>query len=503
TFSDGVKQIGEGAFADSAVSTITLPVSIETIGEYAFGGSELTTVYYLGTEEQWGAITIDDDNDDLTNATIHYGDTPQLPAPTINVTYTYLNADVQVSITGSEETDRIQVMLSALYSDGDTYDICWDYIDGNSGEISFLGTLFAYGDNTYRISATPMIQQIGSDGTTEWIEGETANYDITLPAAEKPSTVPNELQFSSKEGYSGEISVTVEGAEAIAYLSFFEGRGGGVPNTYTLGDTVYLEASNCEFGIYEVEFWGRFNGVWYWIDSDSVIIQPFGSLEIPAVSLNGRSLALHSMPTVYLSDSMVLKATCDGADKINYDIVKVEGEFDIGKVDFGENNTYSNYSMYDQNEYDYDTLVQSSVNGQSATFDLSNLHLTTGDYRLRVRSYKDNTGWKNGQHVVWLHFEEEPVLTKILTLPNSLKEIEEYAFEGVDAEIINVPAGCRVIGEYAFANCPNLYYVVIRSGIQSLAGSAFEGCPHVIVRTNSNLVKLCCELNGIPVEWID
>ena len=72
TFSDGVKQIGEGAFADSAVSTITLPVSIETIGEYAFGGSELTTVYYHGTEEQWAAITIGSENDQLMNATMHF-----------------------------------------------------------------------------------------------------------------------------------------------------------------------------------------------------------------------------------------------------------------------------------------------------------------------------------------------------------------------------------------------------------------------------------------------
>ncbi len=65
-------------------------------------------------------------------------------------------------------------------------------------------------------------------------------------------------------------------------------------------------------------------------------------------------------------------------------------------------------------------------------------------------------------------------LTKVITLPASVKRIEENALEGIDAEAIIVPAGCEYIGDRAFANCPNLVYV---TGPESatLAGDPFAG----------------------------
>lgn len=47
--------------------------SCETIGSYAFEGcTRLTDVYYPGTEEDWGKITVYENNDPLTNATMHF-----------------------------------------------------------------------------------------------------------------------------------------------------------------------------------------------------------------------------------------------------------------------------------------------------------------------------------------------------------------------------------------------------------------------------------------------
>jgi hypothetical protein len=65
--------IGEMAFADSGLNNITLPSRLTRIENYAFEGCfDLTDVYYLGTEEQWNEIVIEDGNDPLLNATIHF-----------------------------------------------------------------------------------------------------------------------------------------------------------------------------------------------------------------------------------------------------------------------------------------------------------------------------------------------------------------------------------------------------------------------------------------------
>ena len=57
-----------GAFA-----AYTIPDSVTSIGKYAFSGCDnLTDVYYTGTEIAWNKIKINDYNDALENATIHY-----------------------------------------------------------------------------------------------------------------------------------------------------------------------------------------------------------------------------------------------------------------------------------------------------------------------------------------------------------------------------------------------------------------------------------------------
>ena len=70
----GVTRIGLGAF-DSCYSLVcvTLPAGLTEIQAYAFYGCwELWHVLYLGTQEQWNAISIAVQNDFLADAIIHY-----------------------------------------------------------------------------------------------------------------------------------------------------------------------------------------------------------------------------------------------------------------------------------------------------------------------------------------------------------------------------------------------------------------------------------------------
>ena len=75
---EGVTWIRSGAFKKCAdIETVSIPLSVTSIGSEAFSGcSGITDVYYFGTAEQKGAISIGSSNSALTNATAtwHYVD---------------------------------------------------------------------------------------------------------------------------------------------------------------------------------------------------------------------------------------------------------------------------------------------------------------------------------------------------------------------------------------------------------------------------------------------
>ena len=72
---DGVKTIGESAFDSCGITSITIGENIETIEQYAFCGCVgLTNVYFNGTEKEWNDISIEEGNECLLNATIHFSD---------------------------------------------------------------------------------------------------------------------------------------------------------------------------------------------------------------------------------------------------------------------------------------------------------------------------------------------------------------------------------------------------------------------------------------------
>ena len=74
TMKDGVKTIGNGAFFNcTELYTVIIPDSVTSIGEYVVDSCErITSLLYTGSEEQWAAINIGDNNDPLKSVKCNY-----------------------------------------------------------------------------------------------------------------------------------------------------------------------------------------------------------------------------------------------------------------------------------------------------------------------------------------------------------------------------------------------------------------------------------------------
>ena len=106
TIPDGVTVIEGFAFDDGNLTSITIPVSVSTIKDYAVYCPNLTDVYYGGTEDQWNAITMGEDNESLTRAEIHYSESTQIIIASgtcgDNLTWT-LDSNGLLTISGTGE----------------------------------------------------------------------------------------------------------------------------------------------------------------------------------------------------------------------------------------------------------------------------------------------------------------------------------------------------------------------------------------------------------------
>ena len=110
TIPNTVTSIGDGAFDNcESLTSVAIPDSVTSIGSGAFYDcTNLANVYYAGAEDEWNNITISDENEDLTNATIHFSSTPTpkpTPTPTPEPTPTP-NPAPQPSSLPTQETQQ-------------------------------------------------------------------------------------------------------------------------------------------------------------------------------------------------------------------------------------------------------------------------------------------------------------------------------------------------------------------------------------------------------------
>ena len=104
-----ISNIGIEMFCDcSNLRTVSIPQSVTNIQNYAFYGTALTDVYFDGTQTQWNAINIGNNNTPLYSAVIHYAET------TYTVTYNANGGNESSVPANQEKTSGVDLTLSTI-----------------------------------------------------------------------------------------------------------------------------------------------------------------------------------------------------------------------------------------------------------------------------------------------------------------------------------------------------------------------------------------------------
>ncbi len=170
TIPNSVKSIAESAFSGCTnLKSITIPDSVTNIDMYAFYGcTSLSDIYYSGSKQMWNNISIDEGNDELTNANIHFGK----ESPKTTITLPKANASLFIG-------DRANI--NAVITNG-------------------------YGATTYRSSNTK-VAKVSSNGLVTAVGAGTAKITVTNNGVSKIFTVTVKKTAISLARYSANVYV--------------------------------------------------------------------------------------------------------------------------------------------------------------------------------------------------------------------------------------------------------------------------------------------------------
>ena len=420
TFTDGLAVIRRSAFEYSTIQEIHLPATLTDIEENAFSRcDQLTAVYFGGTTEAWENVRIANGNGLLQFNTIHCADGDYPPQPISGtlgngVTYT-LTPEGDLTISGAGDWDS--------YAFRDNKRLLHVTLESGVTEIGW--SAFEYCDNLESITIPDTVTEIKYRA----FDCCFSLRSITVPASvtaigreafNSCGALRNVYFGGTMEAWNSMVPVD---ENSSMLLSTVHCSDGDIPPAYTTSDSYRVKRLTDT--VYQVNTGNGFAFA--------------GTGAVPEGSIHN-----------YYGPRMI-------------DVM--EGITSIG------NNSFSNVELL-TTVYLPASLQEIGDNVLANSNDLE--HVYYAGTRKQWKAVSIGSGVNPLLQQLLICADDGQRLK--LILPAGVVSIEAFAFEGIGAEIVDIPVTCQSIGDGAFRNCTQLSIVYLPHNA-ILGEGVFEGCP--------------------------
>ena len=513
TIPESVTSIGGDAFGGCGnLTSVTIPESVTSIGDSAFTYcSKLENVYYGGDDQRWKKIEIGVNNNDLTNATIHYAfshihDMVKTEAvePTYwsvgnNAYYTCFCGKVFKDANGETETtveDETLAMLPSV-----AHGTCGDKGDNLGWVLTEDGTLTISGEGEMENYSAKEL-----DGkyctTASW---GVYREQITLVVLEPGVTGIGEYAF---RGCSSLTSVTIsEGATSIGLEAFCDCgslTSVTIPDGVTsIGDRAFYGCSNLTSVTIPESVTSIGSSAFLGCRSLTSVKIPEGVASIDdQVFRDCSSLASVTVPESITSIGNYAFLGCNSLTSV----MIPDGVTSIGDSAFQDCSSLTSVtipgSVTSIGEYAFNycsSLTSVTISEGVASIPYRAFYgcssLTSMMIPEGVTSIGDGAFWDCSS------------LTSV-TIPESVTSIGDGAFDGCSSlTSVTIPEGVTSIGNDAFRGCSSLTSMTIPESVTSIGDRAFSGCssltsvtiPEGVTSISWNAFSGCSSLTSVTI----
>ena len=453
-FQQNLRRIGVEAFSGcAALKEVTLCAGLEQIGQSAFSGTAIEKVLFIGTEEEWNAISIGEGNENLVQAErVYYPSAAPLPKPEINVEpeYSY-GQSVRIPFDLDPNAEYYEV-------NGDAY-VEYDEEAGKGTLVfSTYGSAIKAGKNTLSVKAVAKNGYLDSEETVlsftvrpmelEVIERHDWTYYRSGERVGIAFLSMIDNYYSDRALYT--VTVTDPNGEPVqlwgeeAKPSFFDRKSedgqkywmvlfdqydwfdnGYGPGMYTITVTAYdegLESSCVESRQFELknDLWGGFE---YSVNGD-------GSVTVTGVVPDENNEVVIPGEINGMRVSTIAKEAFESVDTAD---VLIKMPKTVLKVEDG------------------------ALPGGSL-----------------VETPKNSPAWFYGKAYDWALTDDKEETVTTIELPRALSSLSENALTGINTECVILPEGCSV-DSGALADCQNLMTVVFHENAGTLTDIFGDG----------------------------